>query len=166
LSLFLGLGIICKSDVDYKNYIQKKLYQEYFDFSVVKVFYEKYLGGIFPLDAVSNVGLKSVFNEKLVYHSAVSYGDGVMLKVDYNYLVPVVNNGIVVYVGEKDNYGNVVIVEGNDGIDIWYGNLCNIMVKNYDVVSSGDYLAESCDNRVYVVYTRKNEFLNYEDYLE
>lgn len=166
IGIFLCLGIICKADISYKNYIEKKIYQEHFDFSEVKSFYDKYLGGIFPIENISNSRLVSVFNESLVYQEVLDYEEGAMLKVDYNYLVPAVNGGIVVYVGEKEKYGNVVIVEGDNGIDIWYGNICNMMVKNYDVVQSGSYLGESCDNKIYVVYTKKNEFLDYCDYLE
>lgn len=152
-------------DASYKNYIQKKLYQEHFDFSIIKGFYNKYLGGVFPIENVSDNVVTPVFNDGLVYLSNETYEDGVMLKVDYNYLVPAINRGIVVYIGEKEKYGNVVIVEGDNGVDIWYGNLCNVMVKLYDVVNDGSYLGESCDNKIYIVYTKKNEFLNYEEYL-
>lgn len=165
ICLFLILGIICKVSNSNKNYIQKIMYQDHFDFSRAKVFFDKYFGGVFPLDSVVTSGTKSVFNENLFYQEAVQYRDGVMLRVDYNYLVPAVNGGIVVYIGKKDGYGNVVIVEGNNGIDIWYGNLCNEMVNIYDVINAGSYLGESCDNKIYVVYSKKNEFLNYVDYL-
>lgn len=163
--LFLVLGIICKVNINSKNYIQKIFYQDCLDFSNIKVFFDKYLGGVFPFDGVVTGGIKPVFNEDLFYQEAIQYKDGAMLKVDYNYLVPAVNGGIVVYIGKKDGYGNVVIVEGNNGIDIWYGNLCNIMVNIYDVIGDGSYLGESCDNKIYVVYSKKNEFLNYVDYL-
>lgn len=166
LCVFLILGIVCKLDNNYKGYIQKKLFQEYLDFSCISNFYEKYLGGIFPVGKISSGGIMSVFNDGLVYHDALKYEDGVMLLVDYNYLVPAINGGIIVYIGEKENYGKVVIVEGNDGIDIWYGNLCNIMVNIYDSVGSDSYLGESCNDKIYLVYTKKNKFLNYEDYLE
>lgn len=165
MSLFLGLAIICKRDINYKDYIYEKLYQDYFDFSRVSVFYDKYFGGIFPLENIANSGVVSVFNDDLVYQSVESYEEGALLRVDYNYLVPAIENGIVVYIGNKEKYGNVVIVEGYDGIDIWYGNLCNVVVKNYDFINSGSYLGEACDNKIYVVYTKRNEFLNYKEYL-
>lgn len=165
ISLFLGFGIVCKLDVNYKNCVQRKLYYEHFDFSRVKVFYEKYLGGVFPIEGISNGNITSVFSENLIYQGAEAYEDGVMLKVDYNYLVPAINGGLVVYIGEKEKYGNVVIIEGDNDVDIWYGNMCNTTVKLYDVVSSGSYLGEACDNKIYVVYTKKNEVLDYKDYL-
>lgn len=163
--IFLVLGIACKRNVDYKNYVYKRLYQEHIDFSSMKVFYNKYLGGVFPLEDVFGVSSKPVFNEELVYQSINAYEEGAVLGVNYNYLVPSTSKGIVVYIGEKEKYGNVVIVEGDDGVDIWYGNLCNTMVSIYDVIDRGTYLGESCDEKIYIVYTKKNEFLDYKDYL-
>lgn len=165
ISLFLGLGIVSKLNDNYKNCIEKKLYQEHLDFSKIRVFYDKYMGGIFPIENLSN-NVTSVFNEELNYESFITYKDGVMLNVDYNYIVPAINGGLVVYIGEKDNYGNVVIIEGDNDIDIWYGNMCNTMVKLYDTIDSGNYLGEVCDNKLYLVYTKKNEFLNYRNYFD
>ena len=163
--LFLILGIICKYDASSKDIIYSKLYQDYLDFSSVRNFYDKYLGGVFPIENVFNLSISPVFNEEFMYKDYSSYEDGVLFNVDYNYLVPAIKEGIVVYIGEKEKYGNVVIIEGSDGIDIWYGNLCNAIVKLYDNILVGGYIGEVCDNNLYVVYTKKNEFLNYEDYL-
>lgn len=164
--LFLGLGIVCKIDSSYKSFLEKKIYQEYLDFSKVRLFYDKYMGGIFPIENSFNNGVISVFDEKLVYKNYIDYKDGGSLEVDYNYLVPSINNGLVVYVGEKEGYGNVVIIEGDNELDIWYGNLCNTVVSLYDFVESGSYIGEVCDNKLYLVYTKGNEFLDYKKYLD
>lgn len=165
ISLFLGLGIGCKSNSTFKSFVQKKIYQEYLDFSSIKVFYDKYLGGFFPIESISNSGLKAVFNENLVYEGFTKYEDGVELVVDYNYLVPVIESGMIVYLGEKEKYGKVVIVEGDNGIDIWYGNLDNVTVNIYDRVEKGSYLGNIKENKLYLVYTKDQDFLNYNDYL-
>ena len=107
----------------------------------------------------------SVFNEKLQYSSVSDYENGAILEVDKNYLIPNMEKGIVVYIGEKDKYGNVVMVENESGVDIWYGNVCNAMVSLYDNLDSGSYLGESCDDFIYLVYSKKNDYLDYHDYL-
>jgi len=107
-----------------------------------------------------------VFNEKLDYLNESVYYDGVRLEVINNYLVPVIKEGMVVYVGEKENYGNVVIVEGVDGVSIWYGNMNRVAVELYDYVNMGDYLGETLDNNLYLVYSKDNKFLDYREYLE
>lgn len=164
--LFLGLAIMCKRDADYKSYVYKNMYEDCFDFARIRKFYTKYMGGVFPIEGINNRKVTSVFEDKLVYEKISDYEDGAMLEVDYNYLVPTIDSGIIVYIGEKSKYGNVVIVNGDDGEDIWYGNLCNVMGKLYDGVEKGSYIGEVCDNKMYVVVTKKNKFLDYRDYLE
>lgn len=165
LILFLILGILCKKDIEYKEIIQKNLYQESFSFSTFKSFYNRYLGGIFPIEGLFSVQTVSVFNEKLQYQEAIAYEEGVQLKVGSNYLVPSMSSGVVVYLGEKDKYQNVVMIENEEGIDIWYGNLCNPVVSLYDMVSVGTYLGESCQEYIYLVYSKGAEYLDYQDYL-
>ena len=46
---------------------------------------------------------EKVFNEKLTYEKANVYKDGVELKVDSNYLVPNLESGIVVFMGDKED---------------------------------------------------------------
>ena len=161
--LFLILGIICKMDNNYKEMINYKLYQDNISFSVFENIYNKYLGGIFPLEGIGVNSRQAVFNEDLVYSSSIPYYDGAMLDVGYSYLIPSLSDGIVVYVGEKEKYGNVVIIEKSDGINIWYGNVCNSNFVLYDHVNRGDIIGESCDKYIYLLYNKDNIFLDYDE---
>ena len=86
-----------------------------------------------------------------------------MLEVGYNYLIPSLNDGVVVYVGKKEKYGNVFIIENTDGVNVWYGNVCNGNFVLYDHVNKGDIVGESCDNYIYLLYNKDNIFLDYEE---
>lgn len=163
--LFLILAILAKNNNQYKEIIKKSLYQEQIEFSSIKKFYNKYLGGVFPLEFKFPKNTSYVFNEKITYHEAIPYQDGVKLTVTENYLVPSLENGIVVYIGEKEYYQKVIIIENDSGTDFWYGNLCNPIVRLYDQIKKGDYLGTSCDNSIYFLVTKKNKVLNYQDYL-
>ena len=163
--IFLALAIISKSNKTYKDIIISNIYEKNISFAKIKKMYQKYLGGIVPLDKVVENDL-TVFNEELTYDDASIYHDGVKLVVDNNYLVPIQKEGMVVYIGEKDNYGNVVIVEGTDGIDIWYGNMEKISVKLYDYVEKGEYLGTTKDNSLFLVYQQDGKYLDYKDYLK
>lgn len=165
LILFLCLGIFVKSNSSYQDYIREKIYSDSISFSYFKDIYNHYLGGIFPIENIKNMDTVSVFNEKLQYSSVSDYENGAILEVDKNYLIPNLEKGIVVYIGEKEKYGNVVMVENESGVDIWYGNVCNTMVSLYDNLDSDSYLGESCDNYIYLVYSKKNDYLDYHDYL-
>ena len=127
--------------------------------------YNQYLGGIIPLDKKIANEL-TVFSEKLAYDNLSIYHDGVKLEVDNNYLVPVSSEGMVIFIGEKENYGNVIIIEDIDGVDTWYGNIETTAVKLYDYVTKGSYLGTTKGNYLYLVYQKDGEFLDYKSYLK
>ena len=131
--LFLINLIAMKSSSEYKNLIYEKIYNNNFSFTKIKSFYNKYLGGVEALDGIVT-NTTSVFNETLTYNDKSIYHNGVKLDVSNSYLVPSIEDGLVVFIGEKENYGNVIIVQGIDGVDIWYGNMSNTGVKLYDYV--------------------------------
>lgn len=163
--IFLVLAILSKSSVEFKNYIYKNIYTDNISFSKIKKIYNKYLGGVVPLKKISN-DTYPVFKEKLEYNDISKYLDGVKLEVGDNYLVPVINSGLVLYIGQKDGYNNTVIIEGENGVDIWYGNMSNVSLKLYDYVEAGSLLGEVNNNTLYLVYSEDNDFLNVEDYLQ
>ncbi len=163
--LFLINLIVMKSNEDYRNFIHEKIYNNNFSFTKIKEFYNKYLGGVEALDKLVN-NSKPVFNETLSYKNSSIYLDGVKLEVASSYLVPVIEDGLVVFVGEKENYGNTIIIQGIDGIDIWYGNMANTSVKLYDYVEKGALLGEVSNNSLYLVYSKDDKFLDYKEYLK
>lgn len=163
--IFLTLAIICKKNISLKEKINYELYQNHLSFTRIKEIYNHYLGGIMPLENITPKKSTSVFKEKITYSEKESYLNGVQLKVQNNYLVPNQESGVVVYVGKKEGYNDVVIIEGKENINKWYGNLCNISVKLYDYIEEGSYLGETCNEYLYLVYTKNNNFLNYDEYL-
>jgi len=163
--LFLILAIISKGNKIYKDIIITNLYEKNISFTKMKNLYNKYLGGIVPLEKVTPE-VTPVFNETLEYTTESIYYDGVKLEVINNYLVPIIEEGLVIYIGEKENYGNVIIIEGIDGIEIWYGNIETTSVKLYDYVEKGNYLGTTKDNYLYLSYSKDGEFLDYKEYLK
>ena len=95
------------------------------------------------------------------------YKNGAKISVDLNYLIPNLNNGIVVYQGKKEEYDYVIIVEDDKtGINSWYGNICNTSLKLYDNITTNDYIGESCSNYIYLLYSKNNTFLDYKKYFK
>lgn len=163
--IFLLMAIISKSNQTYKDVIVSNVYEKNISFTKIKKLYEKYLGGITPLDKKVDEEL-TVFSEKLEYDSETIYHDGVKLTVTNNYLVPTQEEGLVIYIGEKEDYGNVIIIEGSNGIDIWYGNMEKTSIKLYDYVEKSTYLGTTKDNTLYLVYQKDGKFLDYKEYLK
>lgn len=163
--LFLILAIVSKSNQTYKDLIVTNLYEKNISFTKIKNLYNKYLGGIVPLDKIKTDTIP-VFNEELEYTNKSIYYDGVKLEVITDYLVPIIEEGMVIYIGEKENYGNVVIIEGIDGIEIWYGNMETTTVELYDYVEKNTYLGQTKNNNLYLAYSKDGKFLDYKEYLK
>ena len=159
----LVILILIKSSSSFKNTFYKYVYSNNISFTKLKGVYNKYIGDIDIFDNV--VKTETVFNEELTYNLKEKYLDGVKLSIDSNYLVPINESGIVVFIGEKEGYGNTVIIQRIDGIDEWYGNIINVNVKLYDYVSEGELLGEA-NNNLYLVYKKDGNILNYEEYLK
>lgn len=162
------LVIIClimmKTNSNFKEFVSEKIFKDNISFAYLNNLYNKYFGSILP--SYKNSDTEIVFNEKLEYFEYNKYLDGYKLSVTTSYLVPIIESGIVVYIGNIDNYGESVIIEGIDGVDIWYSNLENISVKLYDYVNSGDYLGEVKGEDLYLVFEKNQEYLKFEDYIK
>lgn len=154
--------ILIKSSKNFKTNFYKQVYGTSFSFSKINNIYNKYIG---KLDIVDKVVSTPVFNEKLEYKKIEKYREGAKLIVNSNYLVPIQESGIVVFIGEKEGYGKVVIIQRLDGIDEWYGNISNTDLKLYDYVKRGELLGE-VDNTLYLIYRKNGKSLNYEDYIK
>lgn len=161
--LVLIVLIVSKSNSKFKTIFYKEVYENNFSFSKAKQVFNKYIGDIDILDKV--IKDEAVFNEALTYSNIEKYKDGAKLDVGNNYLVPASESGIVVFIGNKDNYNNTVIIQRIDGIDEWYGNIDNVNVKLYDYVKKGTLIGEA-NKRLYLVYKKNGESLNYEEYIK
>lgn len=161
--LLVGL-IIVRKDVSLKEKINKKIYEENIEFMKVKNLYNKYFGEIFPINNITS-NEQPVFNEKINYIKEEAYKDGVKLTVENSLMIPNMKDGIVVFIGEKENYGNTIVVEQTDGVDVFYSNIDNINVKLYDYVESGTLLGEAKDNYIYLVFQKEGNNLDYKQYI-
>lgn len=162
--LFLVLMIIFKSNPVLKDKIYHFVYENNISFSSFKKYIDEKLGGVIPFDNVVVDDTISVFSEEISYNDKTDYNKGVKLTVNNNYLVPVVESGIVVYMGEKDGFGYTIIIQQNDGVDAWYSNI-NAKVKLYDYVEKGSLLGESVNNNIYLYFQKNGEFIDYKEYI-
>lgn len=156
------LTVVCliflKKNVSFKNYFSDHVLSDNFNFSYFNSLYDKYLGG-FPFKSVV-----PVFNEKLSYSDSSDYLDGVSLSVSSDYLVPSMTDGLVVFIGYKEGYGNTLILEGSDGVDIWYSNMDDISVSMYEYVGEGSFIG-NCSDKLILVFKKDGNVLDYKKYI-
>lgn len=163
-AVFLGLVllIVMEYSPKFKTFMQNDVLNKNFSFGFIGNIYERYFGGVLPKNNNNTI---KVFGEKLVYKNKENYKDGYKLEVDDNYLVPIIESGVVVFIGNKDDYGRSIVIEGEDGSTITYGNIKNSDIKLYEYVTKGKYLGEVSDNTLYILLAKGGKYLDIETYL-
>lgn len=164
LVLFLSFTVMVKTNTNLKNKIYKYVYNTNISFATIKKFYNDHLGNVIPFQNVFSE--KKVFSEKLEYISLSTYNKGVKLKLNENYAIPILKGGIVIFVGEKENMGNTVIIQQSNGIDAWYGNLSNVNLKLYDYVEDNMIIGEAKNNELYLLFQKDGVDVNYKEVLK
>lgn len=164
--LTLVVLISIRSNNKFKEQFYKEVYEKNISFASINKLYKKYFGEPLPFLDILNTKTEPVFSEKLSYEKKEAYKDGVKVIVEEGYLVPVLESGMVVFVGEKEGYGKTVIVQQVNGVDVWYGNMKNISVKLYDYIEKGSLVGEVDKNMLYLVYKKDGKVLEYEKQLE
>ena len=146
------------NDENLKNY-KEKLFENSLSFTKISKSYNKVFGKVLPLELDKGT-TKTVFNEGISYNNIEKYENGYRLDLTSN-AVTALYDGIVVFIGNKDNYENTVIIQGSDGVDIWYGNINDVGVNLYDYVSKDTMLGQANDNKLYLVFNKENDYLVY-----
>ena len=158
-TLFL---IMNKKDITFKNMIYQKVYNSNISFAKINKWYESNFGYLFPIKTVDEV---QVFSESISYNSKEKYENGVLLKVNNNYIVPSINNGIIIFIGEKERYGKTIIIEDENGLDTWYSNINIGNISIYDYVKKGEYLGETIDDKLIMVFQKDGKYEDFEKYI-
>lgn len=164
LSIILVLlsAIYINIDEKHFNNYKKYIYTDSLSFNKISKIYNKIFGSEIPINIPKET--KMVFNEGYDTNNIEKYEDGYKIKLDNN----VINNlhdGIVVYIGDKDNYDNTIVVSGTDGVDIWYGNVSNVNVTLYDYIDKDIVLGDTTDNNLYLKFLKGEEIVGYEGYI-
>lgn len=154
----LIIMITMKTSATFKTNFYKYVYDTNFSFDKFTNLYNKYFKDFKNKESIT------VADYKFDYDAVEKYHDGAKLTVGNNYSVKARESGIIVFIGEKENYGNVIIVQQIDGVDMWYGNISDTNYEMYDYVKQGDILGISNDY-LYIVYKQNGKALDYEKYI-
>ena len=166
ITIIFVLGSIIYTNINSDN---KKLYKKYvlensLSFTKINNLYNDLFSEI-DFIKKNKDNSKPVFNN-ISYTNIENYKNGIKLNVSPNETISVITSGIVVYIGEKEELGNTIIIQGNDGVDIWYSNLTDTNIKVYDYIESGTILGTSNSNEVYLTLLKDGKYMNYEEYIK
>ena len=163
IAVIFVLGSIIFTNISDKN---KELYQKYvledsLEFTKINELYQSVFGSV---DITKKNNDSEVVFGRITYTNVEPFKNGVKLTVGMNEVVNVITSGIVVFIGDKDDLGNTIIIQGNDGVDIWYSNITDSDIKVYDYVEAGSILGTSNSEDIYLTICKDGEFMSYEEY--
>ena len=164
ITVIFVLGSIIFTNVsdDNKALYQKYVLEDSLEFTKINELYQSIFGDV-DITKKDNPDSEVVFGD-VTYTNIEPFKNGVKLTVDINEAISVITSGIVVFIGEKEDLGNTIIIQGNDGVDIWYSNITENDIKVYDYVEAGSILGSSNSENIYITINKDGEFINYEEY--
>lgn len=160
ICMVLSILIICNISSDFKSFIKENLFETDFKFSMVTKFYNKYFLNIKNEENKESVDV----NKTVDYISHEKYHDGGKFSIPSNYPIKLLASGIVVFIGEKENYGNTVIVQQSNGVDAWYGNISDVNIKLYDYLEK-DTIIGNANEFLYLVFQKDGVFQDYNEFI-
>lgn len=158
--------IFIKKSNNFRELFYNNVYEKTFSFVNINNIYNKLFGFPIPfLDYLTN-NTKSVFNEKIVYSNKENYNGSVKLTVENNYLVPSIQKGMVIFLGDKNDKKNTIIISQTDGIEVWYTNVTNININLYDYVEKGTIIGNTISNELILTFKKDGKDLDYNEYFK
>ena len=157
ITVIFVLGSIIFTNVsdDNKALYQKYVLEDSLEFTKINELYQRIFGDV-DITKKDNPDSEVVFGD-VTYTNIEPFKNGVEA-------ISVIASGIVVFIGEKEDLGNTIIIQGNDGVDIWYSNITENDIKVYDYVEAGSILGSSNSENIYITINKDGEFINYEEY--
>lgn len=159
---FLVIGIVIKQKPSYKDYIYNKLYNESFTFASINKFYNEKFGDILPVYNIFKNDSKEKVSGEFTYSKKEEYLNGSKYTVDSEYLMPALESGLIIFIGDKDDLKNCVIIQGIDGYDYWYSQIEKPDFKLYDYVEKGSLLG-LVTKSIYVAKQKNGEFVLFDE---
>ncbi|WP_070120808.1 M23 family metallopeptidase [Bacillus marinisedimentorum] len=156
-ALFLSAGILFKDTtpaLDEARSAVTSTFEQEFQFAAVSTWYKDTFGtpvALLPEKEAEREGtpagdkLESSYDYAVpviggkVTESFEKNGEGIHLETGGNSAVEAVKEGIVIFAGQKEEFGNTVIIQHADGTktwETWYGNLEDIDVRLYDFIET------------------------------
>ncbi len=159
------LVLLCAIFVNLKDenllFFKEKLFQDTLSFQKINAWYTKYFGSILPLEKTDNT--TAVFQSDAMYQNIEPYADS--YKATINGPAVFLESGIIVFLGEKENLGNTVIVQGIDGVDIWYSNITTNDLTLYDYVEKDSIVGDANNNEIIFTFMENGNYIGYEKYI-
>ena len=148
--------ILCNFSTSFRENFEYRVLEENMKFNDFNKIYNKFASGVQEEILVNGID-NDISYEEIDGRYKFNYG--------VNATVEVLMPGIIVFIGDKDDLGDTIIVQGNDGVDIWYSGVTMKEYSLYDYVSKGDIIGISDDVYVTISIYDNGKLVDYEEYI-
>lgn len=142
---------------------KKYVFEDNITFAKINTWYHQNFGNILP--TITNTTDQTVFENTLGTLVKEEYLDGYKIKASAQTPINALASGILVYADYKEGYGNTLIIQGVDGVDVWYGNITDLNVKLYDYIEKGTILGSNAGDEYYLVFLKEGNKVTYDEYI-
>lgn len=160
----LFILILNKYNKSFTNKFKNNLFNKSFNFIKVNKISQKILGK--DVFYYQNNNALTVLSTNYDASDKEKYFDGEKMHVSPNLPIGSISSGVVIFVGNKDNYKNTVIIQGIDGFNIWYGNIKDVNIGVYDYVEEHNLIGAADGEYIYLLIEKDNKFYTYEEYIQ
>lgn len=114
----------------------------------------QYLGKYIVKTAIEPV---NNINNTLNY---TKYNDGIKVFLSHNQ-VEAYDSGVVVYLGDINDYNDCIVIQGFNDIDLWYCNLTNYDVTMYEYIKKNTIIGRT-NHELILIGKSNGQFYNLE----
>lgn len=143
----------------YSKVLSKVIFTSNIDFSYIRS-KTSYLLGKFN-------GKKDAFisSNKLNYKNITKYKNGYKVVTDNNYILTNIKKGVVTFIGNVNDLGNTVIIQTDEGVNMWFSHIENVNVNVYDYIDEGKVIGSVIDDYFYLLIEDDGKYKSYEEYI-
>ena len=122
-----------------------KVYDEQINFVKAQSFIEKYFGSadLAILPFTKGQESEKIIEEEVSARVITSFNEmktGVMIEMEPHASVSSGVDGVVIFAGKKEESGQTIIIQVEDGTEYWYGELEELKCKVYDLVTKNQVI--------------------------
>ncbi len=134
-----------------REFVTKSM-EEDFQFAAVSKWYENTFGEQLALLPTSDTSKENENPKEIQYALPASgkileefgeNGQRITIEIGKDAAVEAMNGGFVEFVGQKEGFGNTVIIQHADKSESWYGNMSKIDVSLYEYVETGAQIGKA-----------------------
>ena len=159
--LVLSCTIYVKLSPENLEFFKTHVLENNLTFTKINNWYHEVFGSFLP--SVKEPDTQTVAGETNTLVKE-KYLDGYKISTKKGNSILSLASGLYVFIGEKEGYGNVLIIQGVNGVDIWYGNLENTNLKLYDYIETNTVLGTAKEDYYYLAFVKDGNFISYEEY--